>query len=256
MTAGAEYTPGPCARCGEKLEPGASFCGNCGTRVAPVPGDGRVTLQFMGTTSQAYVWVTWLVLLSLLIIPTGWGVASLSQWYVRNVRFSDGTYAWFEGNGSQIWWYFVVQGLLSFLGNYFRLLPLTLASIFVDAWVNLMVLRWFARNSRLSTGERPGFTGTYWPLLAFSVLLVLSFFTIIGWAWVLSGLMGWICQNLHIGSKQGLFVGNGLAFLWRGVVAILASLPIVTIPWAWLWFAKWLTRCVVFEDRAAPAVHA
>ncbi|MCE2404069.1 MAG: zinc ribbon domain-containing protein [Dehalococcoidia bacterium] len=251
--AGAENIPGPCTRCGETLEPGAFFCGNCGTGVTATPGDGRVTLQFMGTTSQAYVWVTWLILLSLVIVPTGWGVASLSRWYVRNVWFSDGTQAWFEGTGGQIWWYFVVQGIVSILG---RLYPvLVLVSIFIDPWVNLVVLRWFAQHSRLSSGERTEFTGTYWPLLGLSVLLVLSIFTIIGWAWVLSRLMGWICQNLNIGPRQGVFVGNGLGFLWRGIAMILASLPIVTIPWAWLWFTKWLTRCVVFQDRSATVVH-
>lgn len=251
--AGAENIPRSCVRCGERLEPGAFFCGGCGTRVPAVRGDGRLTLEFMGTTSQAYIWVTWWILLSALVLPAGWGVASLSRWYVRNVQFSDGAEAWFEGTGGQIWWYFVIQGVLSVLGSYFR--PLSLASIFVDAWVSLAVLRWFTRNSRMSSGNRATFTGTYWPFLGFNVLLLFSFFTIIGWAWVLSGFMMWACRNLTIGPWQGVFVGSGWEFLWRGVAAILGSLPILTIPWMWVWFMKWLTRCVVFEDRAASAVH-
>lgn len=256
--AGLESIDRPCNRCGERLDPGAFYCASCGTPVHAGPREARVTLEFRGTTSQAYVWVPWWILLSLLVIPAGWGTASLSRWYVRNLWFSDGTEAWFEGTGGQIWWYFVIRGALSAVANFIPILAVasTVASVFVDPWIDLAITRWFVRGSRLSSGTRPGFTGTYWPFLAFYVLLALSLFTIIGWAWVMSAFMRWICRNLAIGAKQAVFVGSGWEFLWRGIASILCSIPIVTIPWAWVWFMKWFTRCVVFEDGAALGARA
>ena len=240
-----------CAQCGTGLSPGDFFCSGCGT---PVPGgrhEGWVTLEFRGTVSQAYIWVTWFVLLSLLVIPTGWGIASLARWYVRNLGFSDGSRAWFEGTGWQIWWYYVVLGVLGVLRRYY--LVVFLPSIFAEAWVNLTVLRWFVGNTRLSSGAGARFTGSYWPFLGFSVLLTLSIFTIIGWAWVLAGFMEWICRHLFIGDRQGAFHGSALHLLWRGFAALLGSLPIVTIPWMWVWFVKWLTGRVAFREPDTSA---
>ena len=85
------------------------------------------------------------------------------------------------------------------------------------------------------------------------MLLVLSIITIIGWAWVLATIARWVCRNLTIGSREVVFVGNGWGFLWRGIAAILGSVPIVTIPWVWLWFIRWLTRSFVIEDAATSS---
>ena len=243
-----------CATCGERLDPDALFCAACGAHVGAGQPGGWVTLEFRGTVSQAYVWIPWWILLSLLVIPAGWGVASLSRWYLRNLWFSDGTEAWFEGSGGQIWWYFVVQGVFGAIGSFVPFLGL--ASLFVDAWVDFVVLHWFSANSRLSNGTRPSFTGRYWPYFGFYLLLVLSVFTIIGWAWVLSAMARWICRNLTIGSRQVVFVGSGWGFLWRGIAATLGSLPIVTLPWAWVWFMRWLTRSVVIEGTATSSTVA
>ena len=243
-----------CAGCGARLDPDALFCAACGLLAGAGPREGRVTLEFRGTASQAYIWIPWWILLSLLVIPAGWGVASLSRWYLRNLRFSDGTEAWFEGSGGQIWWYFVLQGVLGIIGSFVPFLGL--ASLFVDAWVDFVVLRWFSQNSRLSNGTRPSFRGTYWTYLGYYLLLVLSFLTIIGWAWIMSAIMRWICRNLTIGSRQVVFVGTGFGFLWRGIAATLGSLPIVTIPWVWVWFMRWLTRSVVIEDTTTSSTVA
>ena len=117
-----------CATCGERLDPDALFCAACGAHVGAGQPGGWVTLEFRGTVSQAYVWIPWWILLSLLVIPAGWGVASLSRWYLRNLWFSDGTEAWFEGSGGQIWWYFVVQGVFGAIGSFVPFLGLAFCS--------------------------------------------------------------------------------------------------------------------------------
>jgi len=41
------------------------------------------------------------------------GVAT--RWFFRNLVFSDGTQASFEGRGGQVWFYFVIAAVLGFL---------------------------------------------------------------------------------------------------------------------------------------------
>ena len=89
------------------------------------------------------------------------------------------------------------------------------------------------------------FDGTYWPLLGWDLLLGLSFFSIIGWAWVMSAIMRWICRNIYMGRDQVVFVGSGWGFLWRGFVAMLGSILIITIPWLWVWYIRWIARNIV-----------
>lgn len=151
----------------------------------------------------------------------------------RRLWFSDGTEAWFEGTSGQVWWCFVIQGVLGIIVSFVPVLGL--ASPFVDARVDFVVLRWFSKNSRLNNGTRPSFTGTYWTYLGYYLLLlVIPFFTIVGCAQVMSAIMRWICQNLTIGSRQVVFVNSGWGFLWRDIAVTLGSLHIVTLSWVWV----------------------
>ena len=45
------------------------------------------------------------------------------------------------------------------------------------------------------------------------------------------------------------FHGEGLQILWRTVVAVLWSVPVVTIPWAWLWYTRWLVQNTTIEGQ-------
>jgi hypothetical protein len=57
------------------------------------------SLEFRGTGFQALGWGLLCVVLSLFVIPAAWGLAALYRWLVRNLSFSDGTQASFEGRG-------------------------------------------------------------------------------------------------------------------------------------------------------------
>ncbi len=250
-----------CAHCGARTEPGAAFCGSCGTATSTVEAAGPasagsaagivrtagpVTLEFTGTAMQALGWGLLYILLTILVIPAGWGVAALARWYVRNLSFSDGTHSHFEGRGGDIWYYFLLPALVQFIPFLgFLMAP------FVTIWVYLVILRWFFENTGEDRAGNLRFDGTYWPLFGWYFLWVFSFLSIIGWAWVQSAMMRWICRNIYAGQDKVEFVASGWDFLWRGFALLGGSILIITIPYIWAWYIRWFTRSIVIQRAAA-----
>ena len=246
-----------CPNCGTINHSEANFCAGCGSTLftgsnaAPVPlGSTReVNLEFVGTGLQALGWGLWAMLLAILIIPYAWGIAALARWYVRNLSFSDGTRAHFSGTGGQIWWVILLIILILML-NFIPVVGFIIA-LFGSYWINLLIYRWFFRNIVLSTGEALTFVGGYWPFLGYNLLLAISILSIIGWAWVATAFMRWVCRNISIPGQELVFVGKGWDALWRGIVAILGSLLIITISWLMVWYLRWIMRNVIWLRSAA-----
>ncbi len=245
-----------CPNCGAANDLGANFCAGCGSALTP-GGDGaplqpsptqEVHLEFVGTGLQALGWGLWATLLGILIIPYAWGVAVWARWVVRNLSFGDGTRAHFSGTGGQIWW----LGLLIILILALSIIPVVgiIASL-CAYWIYLLIIRWFFRNIVLSTGEALTFVGGYWPFLGYSLLFAISIYSIIGWAWVATAFIRWICRNISIPGQELVFVGKGWDALWRGFAAILGSLLIITIPLLWVWFVRWIMRNIIWLRPAA-----
>ena len=112
-----------CGGCGTKLEricPKCNFanpfdylyCGACGHNLTLpsklIPRElsfdktGLVEerrIEFKGTGSQALGWGLLYIVLTMFVIPAAWGAVYLFRWFVRNLSFSDGTKASFEGRG-------------------------------------------------------------------------------------------------------------------------------------------------------------
>jgi hypothetical protein len=122
---------------------------------------------------------------------------------------------------------------------------------FVLYW---LFLKWFIANLA-SNGQPLGlsFSGSIWAYLGWSILAVLSIFTIIGWAWVYVAAMRWFCRNIQGTRREVLFIGTGLEFLWRAIVAGLASIFIIPIPWVYRWMWQWLTSQTVLAERGTHA---
>ena len=232
-----------CSTCGTQLRPDASFCPACGTAVPPVQqpsatptqqaqqpveplgplvrqprlaptsaapfaGAEQVSLWFTGTGLEALGWGLLYIVLAILIIPTGWGVAALARWFVRSLQFSDGTHAQFEGRGGQIWGYFILLFVLNVVLNVvLNLIPFFGFLVFqlIAIRINLAIIRWFFQNLELEPGGFLDFTGSYWPLVGWDLLLLVSFFSIIGWAWVLAALARWYCRNIYLEGFQVAF---------------------------------------------------
>ena len=52
----------------------------------------------------------------------------------------------------------------------------------------------------------------------------------------------WIARHVQDAGGQVRFMGKGHQVLWRTIVYVLFSLPIVTLPWAARWLLRWLVR--------------
>ena len=217
-------------------------------------------IEFTGTGLQALGWGLLAVLLSLLIIPAAWGAVVLYRWFVRNLSFSDGTTASFEGRGGQVWYYFVFSALLGFAPQLSRTIEdpraasfvsigLTILILPISAAIGLIILRWFVSCIRLSCGTKLNFKGHYGPYLGWIVLVALSVYTIIGWAWALVAMLRWMCRNTDAGQNRLEFLGNGWGLLWRGLLAALARILIIPIPWVWVWVARWVTGNMLIKSE-------
>lgn len=215
----------------------------------------EVALQFKGTGFQAFGWGLFALALTILVIPAAWGAVALYRWFVRNLSFSDGTKASFDGRAKEVWGYFVILTLLSFLPRFIDepgaefIFPLIFAVLLMPLTVaiGLKIMRWFFAHLKLSDGTIFSFKGRYGQYLGWSLLVTFSAYTIIGWAWAMVAMIRWICRNLDAGQSKVTFTGTGWNLLWRGVVAGLASLLIIPLPWMVVWMAKWYVKNLVVE---------
>ena len=218
-------------------------------------------IEFTGTGFPALGWGLLALLMGLLIIPAAWGAVALYRWFVSNLSFSDGTKASFEGRAGQVWGYFAIGMLLGFVPQLSRAvddqtgalfvaigLPILLLPISTAIW--LKIVRWFFSSVRLSCGTNLSFKGNYGPYLAWMLLVSLSVYTIIGWAWASVAMLRWVCRNIDAGQNHLEFLGSGWGLLWRCLLAGLASIFIIPIPWVWLWVVKWVTSSMLIKQTA------
>jgi hypothetical protein len=117
-----------------------------------------------------------------------------------------------------------------------------------------LLIRWFIANLS-SNGQPLGlyFSGSFWGFLGWSLLAVVSIFTIIGWAWVYVAQLRWTCRHIE-GTRRAVdFDGTGLEFLWRAVVTAFGCLFIIPIPWMYRWFTRWLASQTTLLDKGTSA---
>jgi hypothetical protein len=93
------------------------------------------------------------------------------------------------------------------------------------------------------------FSGSYWGYLGWNLLAALSLITIIGWAWVYTAQMRWVCRNIEGTRREVIFKATGLQYLWRAIVAVLACSLIIPIPWALRWIIRWHASQIVLAER-------
>lgn len=217
-------------------------------------------ISFTGTGFQALGWSLYNALLSILIIPAAWGAAALYRWLTRNLTFDDGTKASFEGQSGQVWGYFALSVLLGYVSLLFRTvenaetmsyisLGFSIFMLPISAAIGLRIMRWLFENIRFSDGTKLIFKGSYVPYLGWLVLNSLSAFTFIGWAWVSTAFLRWLCRNIEAESNKIEFFGSGWGLLWRSLIAILLSVFIIPIPWIWLWVFRWAISNIVITQK-------
>ncbi len=235
---------------------------NCWLEIGIVMAS-ETKIEFKGTGLQALGWGLVAVILSTFIIPTAWGAVFLYRWFVRNLSFSDGTQASFEGRGKQMWGYFVLAILLGFTPqlskdikdpatSFIVFLALYFLVIAIDVAIYLKILRWFISNIRLSCGTELSFEGSYRQYLGWMLLIVFSVFTVIGWAWAAVAMLRWLFRNIKGGESELVFLGSGWGLLWRSYLAAVASFFIVPIPWVSVWIVRWIVKNILIRQTSQP----
>jgi hypothetical protein len=204
-----------------------------------------------------------------------WLFTAVCRWLTRNLVFRDGGTATFRGRGGEVfvWFYLALfaggcsVGPHINFGPHIRLFSISLlrwdyTGWNFDAWEHpwragaviaavillwmigvlgqLHVTRWCIAKTELSTGEQFEFHGAWSELAGWQVINGLAALTIIGWAWTTAAAYRWAARNTRSEERGLRFHGAGFEILWRTLATALFCIPIVTIPWALLWYARWL----------------
>ena len=128
---------------------------------------------------------------AMLWIPTPWTNAALYRYLVGNTWLPDGRRLTFAGTGGDIWSVFiggpllvgVFAGMLTFLDLWW-LVPIVAIPVF--GYMNYLIVRWLTDKVGSEDGSvKLEFTGSFWGILGWHLLLIVSVVTIIGWAWVM-----------------------------------------------------------------------
>jgi hypothetical protein len=196
---------------------------------------GRVLLMMIGT---------------FLIIPAPWAATMLYRWVVERLRVPQRPNLAFTGRPGDIWYVFMLTGLLGYAGfTDFWWLPIVL--IPVNGFLSWMMIRWFVANISSDGQKLPvTFEGSPWVHIGWYALLYVSFITIIGWAWVATAWMRWMCRNIAGTRRAVVFNASGWDLLWRHVLFILACILIIPIPWVLAWLARWYISQLALVERA------
>ena len=107
----------------------------------------------------------------------------------------------FTGQPGDIWYIFILAALCGYVGAVNNWLELV--SIPLSVLLYLIIGRWFFAKLTCDGGSALTFTGGYWQFLGWTLLFAISFLTVIGWAWVMTGTMRWACRSVE-GSRPAI----------------------------------------------------
>ncbi|WMT75114.1 DUF4339 domain-containing protein [Bradyrhizobium sp. Ash2021] len=184
----------------------------------------------------------------LLVIPAPWVATSYYRWMASRTSVPGRPNFAFDGMVGDIWYVFIALALMSYAGQLNNYLPIV--AVLIEAFLSWMILRWIAGN--LSSNGQPlpiAFTGSALTYVGWYVLMFLSFITIIGWAWVITAWMRWICRNIDGTRREIIFNGSGLEVLWRTLVFSIGCAFLIPIPWVLRWYAQWYASQFALVER-------
>jgi uncharacterized protein DUF4339 len=192
-----------------------------------------------------------LVFGSLLIVPAPWLATNFYRWFIAHSRLPNRSSLVFTGKPGDIWYIYVLMALCTCLN---LVHSLTLILVPVEALLSWFAVRWIIAN--ISSEQRQlslTFEGSAWSYVGWQILAYLSVLTIVGWAWVFTAWMRWICRNIADTEQDVVFNGSGLEVLGRAVVSVLLLILIIPIPWALHWNMSWFVSQIAVVDKAASS---
>jgi len=215
------------------------------------PAGGPLSIEF---GIWEFTWrsvVLWIGLV--FVIPVPWVLVMYCRWIVSRTRVPQRPNLAFTGRPVTLMWYFAAIVLIlcvalieSHLLNYL--------TIIVQILLYWLFIKWFVAN--ISSDGPPlvlKFSGSFWGYLGWNILAFVSVITIIGWAWVYTAQMRWMCRHVEGTRREIVFKATGLEFLWRSLVTALGCVFIITIPWMMRWFIRWQASQVVLVERGTLA---
>ncbi|MGZ5871094.1 MAG: DUF4339 domain-containing protein [Bradyrhizobium sp.] len=202
-----------------------------------------------------FIWRSLVLLVgAIFVIPLPWVFVMYCRWIVSCTRVPARPHLTFTGKAvTVLWWYFgaiVVAICLNLIDIRF----LNTVSILIQLGLYWLAIKWFVAN--IASNGQPlglGFSGSFWAYLGWNLLAALSFITIIGWAWVYTAQMRWICRHIEGTRREVIFKATGLQYLWRAIVVVLACSLIIPIPWALRWIMQWHASQIVLVERTSHA---
>jgi hypothetical protein len=219
---------------------------------AGAAGGGALSFDF---GIWEFVWRSGVFFIGLIfVIPVPWALVWYMKWIISRIYVPGRPNLTFTGTAlTAAAWYFgtIVLAVVLALTGIDWLNNLMFIVQFVLYW---LLIKWVVANLA-SNGQNLGlsFSGSIWAFVGWNILMVLSIFTIIGWAWVYAAQTRWYCRNIQGTRREVTFNGVGVEFLWRFIVAGLASMFIIPIPWMYRWIASWLASQTVLVERGTLA---
>ncbi len=189
----------------------------------------------------------------LLVIPAPWVAVSYYRWVTSRVVVPGRPNFAFTGQVGDIWYVFILLALCSYGGST-GYVTIKLLLIPVQAFLSWMILRWIAANLSSNGQQLPtAFEGSALTYVGWQVLMLLSFITIVGWAWVVTAWMRWNCRNVSGTRREIIFKASGWDVLWRTIVFAVSSAFLIPIPWMLGWYTRWYVSQFALEPRLANA---
>jgi uncharacterized protein DUF4339 len=188
---------------------------------------------------------------NLLVIPAPWAATGFYRWFVAHLHVPQRPSLAFTGNPGDIWYAFVILALCPY-ADLTGVRGLSLILTPLEAFLSWMIIRWIVANISSEGHQLPlSFEGSVWVYIGWHVLFALSIITIVGWAWVITAWMRWICRNIAGTRRDVEFDASGWQVLWRTVVFGLCVILIIPIPWILRWYTSWFVSQFAVVEAAA-----
>ena len=156
------------------------------------------------------------------VLPAPWAGVWFYKWFAGKVVLPGGRPLRLEAQVGGVWWLFLGLGVMQWVGP---TLDVALDVRWGGALSSIfgLIFGWRLSAGSAATSKprtaRPGspLPADILPYIGWSLLVGVSFVTIIGWAWAFKYFLHWICARIE-GVPRFAFNGGGFAILWRGVV--------------------------------------
>jgi hypothetical protein len=205
-------------------------------------GGGTLSIDF---GIWEFTWRFIVLLLGMIVfVFAPWALRSYTAWLVSCVQVPGRPNLAFTGRTMPIaLWYFGGVALIivfAVIASQADSQAISNIGNIVQLVLYWLFLRYVVGN--LASNGQPlplSFQGSFWGFFGWNLLLGISIITIIGWAWVYPPYMRWMYRNIQGTRRQIVFKGTGLEILWRMIVAAVASMFIIPIPWVSRWMMRW-----------------